>query len=196
MRSIAFRECKGLRFLKATVTPGIAEALEGGTPLLFQSEVEMPMRQMISRPKARSREPFMKCPQCDSTQTQAVRMVIAAGTAVSRGSAIGFGFDGDVAVGFGGATQQTDLARRLDPGPRPSSGRAGVLVVVLLLGAGLLVAINAGAMEVWLIAAAIGLPLVILDRTIAKARLRKWEGRDAFADGAWLCHQCGDAWEP
>jgi hypothetical protein len=147
-------------------------------------------------------------------------MVVAAGSSTSGGTGVAFGLDGGVAVGGYAGVQQTELARRLSPGPRPSIGIVGFLGVALLIaGLTAVAGIAATAAERAEVAAEVGAPAVQTNQAgtligvavlasspglltlwlSLRSRRRKmpeWQERVRFAERAWLCHKCGDVWEP
>jgi len=125
-----------------------------------------------------------RCPECGSTETQAVQRLVDSGLLALEAQLAGPSGDSP--------------ASRLDPGPEPRKDRLGgclggvaLLGSILLLGIGhwgwALLALGLagfGAM------AAVGEGL-----RVHRARVER-ERRLAYARQAWFCHRCGHDWVP
>ena len=145
------------------------------------------------------------CPQCGSENTQAVQVLLDAGTQRGKSatsiSGVGIGLGGGLGVGLGSATgsnvQQSDLARRFalpkyprDLGPYLFLG-IGFLILAAIIGKG---AEGCGGLFVL-----VGLACVIgffANRKSRKQAQLNWEARRHYLSQAWFCHRCGKEWVP
>lgn len=146
----------------------------------------------------------MNCPSCGSDNTQAVKVLVTAGT--RRGSSegqsvgLGLGLGGGAGVGLGStqstSVSMTDLARRFAPPPPPEfplwpwpfgimCGGLGVLrwqAEDFGLGACLIL----GALALFVA----GIALAAMHGDSVKKR----KSAVAYFNSAWFCHKCGHDW--
>ncbi len=135
------------------------------------------------------------CPNCQSQDTQAVRMVIAAGTSTGLGHGVAMATGGAALAEFA-TTSKTELARKLDPGPAPSIGLLeflGWAFIPLGLFIGFVMGASGGAG--WGLAG-LGLFLAVIGRSVTSGKKADWTQRSAEADRSWVCLRCGKVWEP
>lgn len=138
----------------------------------------------------------MDCPECNSSDTQAVRMVIAVGTSTGVGRGVAMATGGAALAEFA-TTSKTELARRLDPGQEPSLGLAeflGWAFIPLGLFIGFVLGTNGGGAG-WALAL-LGLFLAVFGRSVTSGKKAEWAERRAKADRDWICLRCGKVWEP
>jgi hypothetical protein len=119
--------------------------------------------------------------------------------------------DGDIAIAQTGTRSQTQLARSLDPGPKPDRKNSyrflSLLAFAVLFGAAAdLIDVHYGTSSdsstAWSLAvfgvALAGMALLQWDSGYKKsdALINLWESKRRMFERGWVCHQCGNTWEP
>lgn len=158
----------------------------------------------------------MSCPNCESTDTQAVRMMVAAGTTRQSGQSLHFGISSQGALATGtsdhSAVAMTDLAKRFQQ-PRPPQRNVTLAIVGALLHLPGIIMIVDVFSEIavlepltfllrlggGLLAISPGLGVLYLFQrgdAAHQAKVRAWRARVAYLKHAWLCHRCGHDWRP
>ena len=140
------------------------------------------------------------CPNCQSENTQAISVLLQTGTVQGaiKGGAVGYSAGGGIGgAGFSGTTsQQTAMARKFAPGPRPSAKAWMVLLGIFLavFGASMGSSGQAGCAAGLIVPGAVLLLVYFIDRRDIPARAAKWQAAVDFANQGWVCLRCGKSW--
>ena len=151
----------------------------------------------------------VSCPNCKSENTQAIQVLLAAGTAQGsfRGAGVGVSQGGGLGGGIMGGTtsQATNLVRRFAPGARPRA-KVGMLLWGIVLGStGVAMffpgSFGGGGSAVGCGGAfgamgAVLLGIYTFDLASLKKRQARWDQRSHYLRQAWFCHRCGADWIP
>lgn len=143
------------------------------------------------------------CPRCGSENTQAIHVLMAAGTTTGKFSGGGVSYSQGGGLGghsvAGSMSNQTELAQRFRMPPRPSPKTAflvlgivfSVLTVVfaitrtdLGIGCGVFFGVIGFVLLVVYASSKAGLP----------HRQQAWDSRASYLQNAWFCHRCGRDW--
>lgn len=142
------------------------------------------------------------CPHCQSDNTQAISVLLQAGTiqGAIKGGAVGYSQGGGLGgSAFSGATsQQSDLARRFSPGARPEARTWAMLLGLFMVLFGALMGSTgqAGCAAGVIIPGAILLLIYLSDRSGLPLRRTRWQDAIERAKRGWVCLRCGRDWEP
>lgn len=154
------------------------------------------------------------CPKCGSTDTQAVRMIVAAGTSRHSGRAehVVNTRRGPVAIGESehSGVAMTELARRFQAPVTPQRDLRIPLAGVVLLFPGILMVYNVLAqsseLALWEVLRRLGFGLIPIvlgggllylfqgGDAVHQEKQRAWQERVDYLKNAWLCYSCGHDW--
>lgn len=138
-----------------------------------------------------------KCPQCRSSHTQTVKMLVMTGS--QQGSVVGVGASLGGGVGVAGASTASAhaLARSLDPGSVPgfTLGIGCVAYIVFMVGLIGAMLVIEGELS-GIVALAIAAAIVWAMWTNYKQQMKTWDSKKRIYDNAWICLQCGSNWVP
>jgi hypothetical protein len=136
------------------------------------------------------------CPHCQSKNTQAARVAVAAGTSAFRGSTAAVGVFGAPGAQFGviAGSSQSSLAGELDPGGKPGYALLVTLVVTTFLGGSLAVSecglrAHQAFFWAWLL-------LSVYALLRRRARRANWALAIRRYAREWVCLACGFRFEP
>lgn len=138
----------------------------------------------------------MKCPKCDSENTQRLQVVFQNGTqnisTTSRSTGIGIGSNGSLAMGLGSSKTsgqaQSILAQQVAPPPKKSLKWPviGGIVGLLVLFIGTVVHFLMGI-------AILGLSgYFIYQRSLFNSK--EWPALYQHWSNSWICNKCGDVY--
>ncbi len=158
------------------------------------------------------------CPKCGSENTQNVKILHASGS--SSGVSVGTGFSSGTShshgTGFGTHSSthttttrtknQTELAKKFDPGARPSKG-TGLIVMAVIFGFFLILSFWLSSLFslkggpgvfslIWALLAGAMIAIYVMGTNGRKEQLKIWLQRQEYLDAAWFCHRCGHDWIP
>ena len=139
----------------------------------------------------------MKCPKCESENTQRLEIAFNSGTqnisTSSRSTGIGIGSGGSIGIGMGRAKtsgqSQSILAQQAAP-PRKKSYKWAVIATFL----GLIILATGQAMGILIGLAVIGLSGYRIYVTF-KFNSREWPNHYQNWAKSWICHKCGDIYQ-
>lgn len=150
------------------------------------------------------------CPHCQSENTQAIQVLLAAGT--TRGTFHGGGVSLSQGGGLGAhslsgsTTQSTVLVQRFAMPKRPAARITMLLSGILLGGLGTVIMFPAlGAGETGstvgcgggiAVMGGVLLGIYFLDLLSLADRQARWDQRAQYLRHAWFCHRCGSDWLP
>lgn len=154
------------------------------------------------------------CPKCGSADTQAVRMIVAAGTSRHSGKAehVVNTRRGPVAIGESehSGVAMTELARRFQAPVAPQRDLRIPLAGVVLLFPGILMVYNVLAqrseLALWEVLRRLGFGLIPIvlgggllylfqgGDAVHQEKQRAWQERVDYLKNAWLCYSCGHDW--
>lgn len=140
------------------------------------------------------------CPNCGSTNTQAVQVLLAHGTTTGtiKGGGVSLSQGGGLGAHTfsGDTTQKTELAKRFTLEPRPGISW-GAMVATAVGGLLLYLSISEKS-TLWSVVFGLVTLISVLAFFGLKAQLpeqiKAWEARAAYLRHAWFCHQCGKDW--
>jgi hypothetical protein len=135
----------------------------------------------------------MNCPSCKSENTQTIKMMCLSGSSSSAATAIGINSSFDLGVAKINSNVKTTLVNMYDPGNRPNVAfEVGFLAFgALILIAGLVTSTGIGIF--------FGLALVgggFLRFTKESQALDTYKSKIDNYERGWICHKCGDTWNP
>lgn len=150
------------------------------------------------------------CPQCNSENTQAIHVMVAAGNSSGFGSSSHVGITSHGTIGVGssshGIQTATDLARQHARPQPPKRDTAVQGCGALILGAGALM--FGATVLAWKFTeqTTIGIFIMLFGGFVLYlyqrgdkahfARLQQYRDRLEYWENAWLCHRCGHDWDP
>lgn len=146
----------------------------------------------------------MKCPSCQSENTQTIKMVYLSGSSTGRATAVGLDNHGDLAVAQLGSKSQTNLAASFNPGRKPfkrtSIGEIGCGFSLVIFG---LICMLDRAVVLGIVVLVIAIALIKWGKsTVGKKEARfatetaEWEKKKATLESGWICLKCGHNWIP
>jgi Flp pilus assembly protein TadB len=137
------------------------------------------------------------CPHCGSDNTEAAHLAVAKGTSKSDTTFVMV--DGsDFGLHFGGAGTftQSQLAERLDPGPKPGSGFLLFFLMLLICGVAFFYCLGANSWVGYGTGTILALTLLTaFGWSRGRKRVKAYPERLARFLRTWLCNRCGVVWE-
>lgn len=146
----------------------------------------------------------MNCPSCSSDNTQTIKMMCLSGTTTGTSTAVGVSSNLDVGVAAIGSHSQTNLAAQYNPGVKPNDGKGCGLFILSIVSfnvvIGLVILIQ-GTPGFFLFALLLGIPLGIYGFNMyqgktQRAQIVTWVQKNKLFETGWICHKCGNTWNP
>ena len=147
----------------------------------------------------------MYCPKCNSENTQTLKMMCLSGTTTGTSTAVGVTSDLHLGAAVIGSRSQTNLAANYDPRAKPDS-RKGLGVWCYFIGCFLVVIMSIEASKnqsagMFLFGILVSIPIFIYGYILHKgdtqrANIEIWEQKNKLFETGWICHKCGNTWNP
>ena len=163
----------------------------------------------------------MNCPNCDSLDTVATRVLVSAGTTRQAGTSVVVGFTNQGSMGMATADHSgiamTDMARLHRPPDFPARNELPLGCAIILLGLAAVItasfvlqmvlsfklnhlAEGLGQVAIaWVVLALPGLGLLKYFRSGAAqhaSAVAAWQRKMDDHANTWVCQRCGHSWDP